>query len=168
MFDFPIPVIGLCAYSGMGKTTLLSALLPILRKAGLRVGVVKHAHHGFDIDHEGGDSYIIRKAGAAQIAVASKNTMAFIEEVVKREVEPLLLDAWSILRPNRLDMVISEGFKRAPIPKIELYRPDLSEQPTLCEGDDYIIALTSDRPVKVQREMPQLNNVGQISEFILG
>ncbi len=153
----------------MGKTTLLSSLLPLLSEAGLRVGVVKHAHHGFDIDHEGRDSHTIRKAGAAQIAIASKHRMAFIEEVGEREVEPLLLDALSLLRFERLDLVISEGFKRAPIPKIELYRPGISEFATLCEKDEYIIALASDSPVKLKRKIPQLdlNNVEQVAAFII-
>ena len=80
MIDYPVPLLGFCAYSGTGKTTLLKHLLPILKLEGLRVGVVKHAHHSFDIDHPGKDSYELRQAGAVQMLVASRNRMAWVKE----------------------------------------------------------------------------------------
>ena len=168
MIRFPLPLIGLCAYSGTGKTTLLTRLIPVLKQKGLRIGVVKHAHHNFDIDHPGKDSYEFRQAGAEQVAVASHKRIAWIKELQEHNKEPSLLDALGALDINELDLVIAEGFKRENFAKIELHRPSLG-QPLLCTQDKNIIALATDADVTAT-PLPQrldLNNVDEIAEFII-
>jgi molybdopterin-guanine dinucleotide biosynthesis protein MobB len=156
MIDFPIPVLGFSAYSGTGKTTLLRKLLPLFKADGLRVAVVKHAHHSFDIDHPGKDSYELRKAGADQILVASRNRMAFVKELPDRRDEPVLEEALALLAPNELDLVLVEGFKHAAIQKIELHRPALGK-PLLYPHDNLIIAIASDVPLAKKPPIPRLN-----------
>lgn len=168
MIQFPLPVIGLCAYSGTGKTTLITQLLPMLKKQGLRIGVVKHAHHKFDIDHPGKDSYEFRQAGAEQVAVASKNRIAWIKEQRDNETEPVLSDALSALDTDDLDLVIVEGFKAEEFPKIELHRPSLGK-PLMCTQDKNIIALATDTAMNLTSTHPQLdlNDINEIAEFIV-
>ena len=168
MIQFSLPVIGLCAYSGTGKTTLITQLLPLLKKQGLRTGVVKHAHHKFDIDHAGKDSYEFRQAGAEQIAVASKNRIAWIKEQRDNETEPVLSDALSALDTDDLDLVIVEGFKAEEFPKIELHRPSLGK-PLMCTQDKNIIALATDTAMNLTSTQPQLdlNDINEIAEFIV-
>lgn len=168
MIQFQLPIIGLCAYSGTGKTTLLTQLIPILKQKGFRTGVVKHAHHNFDIDHPGKDSYEFRQAGAEQIAVASRNRIAWIKENNGTTNEPVLSDALSALQSNDLDLVIVEGFKHENFPKIELHRPSLG-RPLICSNDKNIIALASDSPVNVSPtpHLLDLNNANEIADFII-
>ncbi|MFT5258608.1 MAG: molybdopterin-guanine dinucleotide biosynthesis protein MobB [Saprospiraceae bacterium] len=168
MIDFPIPVLGLCAFSGTGKTTLLAKVLPLLNERGLRVGVVKHAHHQFEIDHEGRDSYLLRKAGASQIAIASQTRRAYIEELPSEEKQPELSDALALLKPGNIDLVISEGFKLAPIPKIELHRAGQGN-PLMCEQDLHIFAIAVDEKLPLSRNIPQLdlNDVESFTQFIV-
>lgn len=168
MTQFPLPVIGLCAYSGTGKTTLLTQLIPILKKSKLRIGVIKHAHHKFDIDHPGKDSYEFRQAGAEQVAVASKNRIAWIKELQDIKDEPVLSDAMAALEIDCLDLVIVEGFKDERFPKIELHRPSLGK-PLICTGDDTVIALATDAPVTVSPtpHLLNLNDIDLIAEFII-
>lgn len=167
MMQFPLPIIGLCAYSGTGKTTLLTQLIPLLKKRNLRIGVVKHAHHKFDIDHPGKDSYEFRRAGAEQVAVASKKRIAWIKEHKADNDEPVLADALAILEINNLDLVIVEGFKREHFPKIELHRPILGK-PLIYPHDKNIIALATDTQVTAMPtpHLLNLNNVNEIAEFI--
>lgn len=169
MTAFPLPLIGLCAYSGTGKTTLLTRLIPVLIKRGLRVGVVKHAHHKFEIDHPGKDSYAFRQAGAEQVAVASNKRIAWVREYRERGDEPRLADALAVLDTRSLDLVIAEGFKHERFPKIELHRPDRG-RPLLCTHDDSIIALATDAPVDAPAGLPvlDLNDVDEIAGFVLG
>ncbi|MCK5396518.1 MAG: molybdopterin-guanine dinucleotide biosynthesis protein B [Gammaproteobacteria bacterium] len=168
MIQFSLPIIGLCAYSGTGKTTLLTQLIPLLKKQDLRIGVVKHAHHKFDIDHPGKDSYEFRQAGAEQVAVASKNRIAWIKEHRDNKAEPLLSDALSALDTNDLDLVIVEGFKAEEFPKIELHRPSLGK-PLICIHDKNIIALATDTEMKLTATHHQLdlNDINEIAEFII-
>jgi len=168
MIEFPLPVIGLCAYSGTGKTTLLTQLIPLLNKRNLRVGIVKHAHHKFDIDHPGKDSYELRRAGAAQVAVASKNRIAWIKEYKDNKDEPELAEALAALDTKHLDLVIAEGFKREDFPKIELHRPSLGK-PLMCTEDKNIIALATDAPVSFTSapQLLDLNDINAIAEFII-
>lgn len=168
MIRFPLPLIGLCAYSGTGKTTLLTRLIPLLKKTGLRVGVVKHAHHNFDIDHPGKDSYEFRQAGAEQVAVASHKRIAWIKELPENNKEPALSDALSALDITDLDLVIAEGFKSEDFAKIELHRPGLGK-PLLCTDDKNIIALATDTDVTTTPAPPllDLNNVDEIAGFII-
>ena len=168
MIQFPLPLIGLCAYSGTGKTTLLTQLIPILKQSNLRIGVVKHAHHNFDIDHPGKDSYEFRQAGAEQVAVASHKRVAWIKEYKANKNEPALSDALAALDIKDLDLVIAEGFKSENFAKIELHRPSLG-QPLMCTHDKNIIALATDAHVTATPapHLLDLNNVHQIAEFII-
>jgi len=168
MIQFPLPLIGLCAYSGTGKTTLLTQLIPKLKQSGLRIGVVKHAHHNFDIDHPGKDSYEFRQAGAEQVAVASHKRIAWIKEYKSSQDEPVLSDALSSLDLDDLDLVIAEGFKSENFAKIELHRPSLGK-PLMCTHDKNIIALATDADVTVTpaTQLLDLNNAHQIAEFII-
>lgn len=168
MIQFPLPLIGLCAYSGTGKTTLLTRLIPILKKRGLRTGVVKHAHHNFDIDHPGKDSYEFRQAGAEQVTVASHKRIAWIKEYPVDKHEPVLSDALAALDISGLDLVIAEGFKSENFAKIELHRPSLG-QPLLCTHDKHIIALATDAGITAAPplQLLDLNNADEIAEFII-
>lgn len=168
MIQFSRPLIGIAAFSGTGKTTLLKKLIPILNAHGLRTGVVKHAHHTFDIDHPGKDSYELRHAGAGQVAVASRERIAWIREYRDDREETTLLDALSALDINHLDLVIVEGFKHENFPKIELHRPALGH-PLLCAKDSSIIALAADERVVGAPDIQQLdlNNANTIADFII-
>lgn len=143
MIDFPLPLLGFAAWSGTGKTTLLSHLIPLLKAKGLRIGLVKHAHHRFDIDYPGKDSYELRKAGATEIIIASRERIASVLETPVKQEEPSLRDALSMIHTEQLDLVLVEGFKMEAIPKIELHRKTLNK-PYLYPMDDHIIALAED------------------------
>ena len=168
MSNFPLPLLGFCAYSGTGKTTLLTRLLPLLKEQGLSVAVIKHAHHRFDIDHPGKDSYELRQAGADQMLVASRRRIALVKENSEQDREPALEDALTMLTTDGLDLVLVEGFKLAPIPKIELHRPALGK-PLLYPNDPRIIAIASDAPLASEPPIVQLdlNAPGAIVGFIL-
>lgn len=162
------PVLGCCAFSGTGKTTLLTRLLPLLRERGLRVGVVKHAHHAFDIDHPGKDSHSLRESGASHVVVASARRIASIEERPQRGGEPCLADALARIDAANVDLVLAEGFKAETFPKIELYRPALGK-PLLCRRDNNIIAVASDVPIDLpDGVMPlDLNDPETIADFVV-
>jgi len=168
VIQFPLPLLGLCAYSGTGKTTLLTQLIPILKQSDLRIGVVKHAHHNFDIDHPGKDSYELRQAGAEQVAVASQKRTAWIKEHKANNNDPALSDALAVLDIRDLDLVIVEGFKRENFPKIELHRPSLGK-PLICPHDKNIIALATDTDITLSPapHLLDLNDVNGIAEFII-
>lgn len=119
---FPKPVLGFAAYSGTGKTTLLVKLLPLMKLQGLRVAMIKHTHHDFDIDTPGKDSYELRKAGADQVMVASDRRMALMTEY-ENVSEPDLVDLVNKLDLDKADLVMVEGFRHLPFAKIELHRP---------------------------------------------
>ena len=160
------PVLGFAAFSGTGKTTLLIKLLPILQNRGLRVAVVKHAHHEFDIDYPGKDSYELRKAGARQVLVGSRHRFALI---VERETEddPRLAELLPRLIPEDLDLILVEGFKPENIPKIEVHRPELGH-PLLCRNDASFVAVASDRDLSgLGIPVLDLNDAQAIANFIL-
>lgn len=161
------PVLGFAAFSGTGKTTLLTALLPVLIARGLRVGMIKHAHHNFDIDHPGKDSHALRKAGAEQMLIASRRRWALMAETPERDAEPALDELLARLDQEVLDLVLVEGFKHEHFPKIELHRPRLNK-PLLCLEDTSIIALASDGPLPSPVPVPilDLNAPEAIGEFI--
>jgi molybdopterin-guanine dinucleotide biosynthesis protein B len=167
--DYPRPLLGICAFSGTGKTTLLRRLIPLLRAHGLRTGLIKHAHHEFDLDYPGKDSYELRKAGADQVVVASRNRIAWVCELGESRSEPQLDEALAPLAPEHLDLVLVEGFKRAAIPKLELHRPALG-RPPIFPGDPWVIAVASDRPLDTGRDGPprlDLNQPQEIAAFIV-
>jgi molybdopterin-guanine dinucleotide biosynthesis protein B len=162
-----LPIVGFAAFSGTGKTTLLKELLPLLRARGLRVGVVKHAHHSFELDHPGKDSYELRKSGAAQMLIASRSRWALMVERT-RDREPRLDEVLLELDQAALDLILVEGFKDEQFAKIELHRPSL-RQPLLFPDDDAIIAIASDTPLDDTGRLPQLdlNRPEEIAAFII-
>ena len=161
-----LPIVGFAAFSGTGKTTLLLRLLPLLDERGLRVGVVKHAHHTFDVDHPGKDSYELRKSGAAQMLIASRERWALMVERT-REAEPRLDEVLLELDQAALDLILVEGFKHEPYPKIELHRPAL-RRPLLYPRDGNIVAVATDDPLERDVPVPvlDLNDPGAIGDFI--
>lgn len=168
MTRFELPLLGFCAWSGTGKTTLLSRLIPLLRERDLRLAVVKHAHHAFDIDHPGKDSWVLRQAGASQTLVASRRRTALIAECEAARDEPSLAECLAMLDTGRLDLVLVEGFKHEPFPKIELHRPAM-QRPLFCSDLTDIVAVASDRPVDLPRPLPllDLNDPAQIADFVI-
>lgn len=161
------PLLGFAAYSGTGKTTLLEKLIPPLHQRGLRLAVVKHAHHDFDIDHPGKDSYRLRKAGAEQTLVASARRWALITETGD-EGDPALDTLLRHLDQDQLDLVLVEGFKHESFPRIELHRPAMG-RPLLYPQDSSIIAIATDEPLPEPPaiEHLDLNDVPAIAAFVL-
>ena len=160
-----IPILGFAAYSGTGKTTLLEALLPKLTEAGLRIGMLKHAHHNFDVDKPGKDSYRLRKAGASQMLIASRNRFALMTETPEAEAEfEYLLTRFD---EDMLDVVLVEGCKNIAFPKIELHREEVGK-PWLYPNDENIIAIASDGG-ELDSELPQMNinDLEAIAQFVI-
>jgi molybdopterin-guanine dinucleotide biosynthesis protein MobB len=160
------PVIGFAACSGTGKTTLLKEIIPLLRGKGVRVGVIKHAHHSFEIDKPGKDSYELRMAGASQMLIASKQREALVVEK-ECESEAQLNQLLEKLDQNSLDMILVEGFKDEAFPKIELYRRGLGKPPLYPQDAD-IIAIAADCELPVITHLPVLNinAADQIVDFL--
>ena len=141
----PAPaVLGFAAWSGTGKTTLLRRLIPVLRERGLRVGVLKHAHHTFDVDHAGKDSFELR-----------------------HDAEPALAEVLSCLPPAGLDLILVEGFKHERFPKVELHRPALG-RPLLYPDDPSIVAVAADAALSPAPALPllDLNDVDAVADFV--
>ena len=136
-------IIGLAGWSGSGKTTLLRKLIPALTNAGLRISTVKHAHHAFDIDQPGKDSWEHRQAGATEVLVASARRWALMHEL-RDEAEPPLAELLRRLAP--VDLVLIEGFKRDAHPKLEIHRPSL-KKPLMQPDDPTIRAIAADAPI---------------------
>lgn len=158
------PILGITAYSGTGKTTLLKKLIPTLLEYDVRVSVIKHAHHHFDVDTPGKDSYEIRKAGAQQTLVASNKRWALMTETADQETLNLeyLIDQ---LDTHRIDLVIVEGFKALDIPKIILHREATGKG--LPETSPETLAIASDNG-SLQTSLPilDINNIQSITQFI--
>jgi molybdopterin-guanine dinucleotide biosynthesis protein B len=133
-------IVGLAGWSGSGKTTLITKVIPVLVGRGLKIATVKHAHHEFDLDQPGKDSWLHRAAGASEVMVASSRRWALIHEL-SGEPEPPLKDLLAKLAPA--DLVIIEGFKRHAHPKLEVYRATVNK-PLLHPDDDCIVAIASD------------------------
>ena len=168
----PIPALGFAAFSGSGKTTLLCQVIPLLRQQGLRLGLIKHSHHAFEVDRAGKDSYLLHRAGACQVVVASHNrTVVITDHSALAPADPLgladFLARISQSHQSALDLILIEGYKHAEIPKIEVYRPALG-QPLLALSDEHIIAVACDTAPEQIPVQPLLglNNPSQISEFI--
>lgn len=155
MFDINCPILGFVAYSGTGKTTLLKKLIPLLKQKNIRIGMIKHAHHDFDIDKPGKDSYELRKAGADQMLVASKQRWALMVETPGQD-ETQLDGLLQQLDTAKLDLVLIEGFKHVDYPKIECHRA-LQGHDLMCLKDNSIIAFATDKASVSDIEIPQLN-----------
>jgi molybdopterin-guanine dinucleotide biosynthesis protein MobB len=160
-------LLGFSAWSGTGKTTLLKKLIPALRNQGVRLAVIKHAHHQFDVDHPGKDSYELRKSGANQMLIASANRWALMVDKPEPQ-EPVLADLVSKLDLANLDLILVEGFKREAIPKIELHRPSLG-RPLIFSEDKNVIAIATDEPSSIESELHvmHLADVDSILKFVM-
>lgn len=160
-------IFGIAGYSGSGKTTLLEKLLPLIGAHGLRVSVLKHTHHKFDIDSPGKDSFRHRQAGASEVLLASASRWVLMNEL-RGAPEPSLRDYVAHFAP--CDLVLVEGFKGEAIPTLEVYRPD-NGQPPLWPEHPQIIAVACDRPLpsKLPAHLValDLNDAPTIARFIL-
>ena len=164
----PYLPLGFAAFSGTGKTTLLSKLVPVLQQGDLQVGVIKYSHHDFEIDQPGKDSHRLRQAGATPVMLVSPYRRAIISEFTPpREIS--LTEELAAFPAEGIDLILVEGFRDAAFPKIELHRPSLNK-PLLYPSDPYIIAIASDQPLSgVPANITQLdlNDVAQIAAFIV-
>lgn len=161
-----VPILGFAAFSGTGKTTLLTELIPILKKAELRIGLIKHSHHNFQIDQPGKDSFRLREAGASPVMLVSTHRRAIITEIQPRR-EPILDEQLLALDQSELDLILVEGFKATYFPKIELHRPSLNK-PLLYPNDPNIIAIATDEPLVTPDNLVQLdlNKPELVAKFI--
>ena len=162
-----IPVLGFCAYSGTGKTTLLKKLIPELNSRGVKLAVIKHAHHNFDVDIPGKDSFEMRKAGARQVLVASHVRWALMTEDAV-EGDPQLPHLLQQIEQDKVDIVLVEGFKKLELPKIELHRA-IHGKPFIHTHDDNIQAIACCDDTQVPGELRRLdiNDVAQIADFVI-
>lgn len=149
------PILGFAAFSGTGKTTLLTQLIPILKQDGLRIGLIKHSHHNFQIDQPGKDSFRLREAGASPVMLVSTHRRAIITEF-QSVTEPLLDEQLLAFDQSGLDLILVEGFKATQFPKIELHRVSLNK-PFFYPNDPSIIAVASDTPLDIPSTLMQLN-----------
>lgn len=157
-------IIGLAGWSGSGKTTLLTRVIPCLLARGKRVSTLKHAHHAFDVDRPGKDSFEHRSAGATEVLVVSANRWALMHEL-RGQPEPSLHDLLGKL--SEVDLVLIEGFKRQSFPKLEIYRVE-NGKPLLHPDDNWIVAVASDHPLP-QATVPvvDLNDIEKIADLLL-
>jgi molybdopterin-guanine dinucleotide biosynthesis protein B len=157
-------VFGLAGWSGSGKTTLLTLLIPEIVRRGLTVSTIKHAHHEFDIDKPGKDSWRHRQAGASEVMVASSRRFALMHEL--RDAPEPSLDAL-ITRMAPVDVLLVEGFKAHPHAKLEVYRPSVGK-PFLYPNDPHIVAIASDGALEAPLPVLDLADVDSIADLILG
>lgn len=161
-----VPLLGIAAWSGTGKTTLLKKLIPWLRQNGIRSGIIKHTHHEMDVDKPGKDSYELRHAGANQTLVASEKRWALMTETPERPPLDLHYLA-SRMDASMLDLILVEGFKQEALPKIVLFREGAGHIAEDLELDEFVIAVATD--VKLDSVCPLLdiNDIEQIGLFII-
>ena len=157
-------IFGLAGWSGSGKTTLMTALIPEIVSRGISVSTLKHAHHAFDVDQPGKDSWRHRQAGAHEVVVSSRNRWALMHEL-RGAPEPSFEEL--VRRMSPVDLLLVEGFKRHPHPKIEVYRPSLGK-PRLHLEDPCVVAVASDEmlPELPLRCLP-LSDAHAIADFVL-
>jgi molybdopterin-guanine dinucleotide biosynthesis adapter protein len=155
-------IFGFAGWSGSGKTTLIERVVPLLTARGLTVSLIKRAHHEFDVDQPGKDSYRHRHAGCSEVMLSSSVRWALMHEL--RGTAELTLDAL-VARMSPCDLLIVEGFKRQPIPKIEVFRAANGKVP-LHPDDPHVVAIATD--VRVDSALPQfaLDDVAQIADFV--
>jgi molybdopterin-guanine dinucleotide biosynthesis protein B len=156
-------ILGFAGYSGSGKTTLLEKVIPLLKQHGLRVSVIKHAHHDFDIDKPGKDTFRHRQAGAHEVMIASGHRWALMHELAK-ETEPSLDQLCAHLSP--CDLVLVEGYKTEPIAKLEVHRA-ATGHPLLYPNDPHIIAVVTDSKAPLPLPTLDINDTQQVSDYIL-
>ena len=156
-------IFGIAGWSGSGKTTLLEKLIPQFTARGLKVSVIKHAHHGFDIDRPGKDSYRHREAGASEVLLSCNDRWALMRE--RRDEAEVTLDEL-LARLAPCDLVLIEGFKQEPVPKLEVYRPENGKPPLFPERGD-IVAVASDMALATSLPRLALDDVAGIAEFVM-
>lgn len=161
-------VVGFAGYSGAGKTTLVEQLIARLRARGLRVSVVKHAHHRFDIDHPGKDSFRHREAGAFEVAIASSRRLALMREFerpTELSVHHLIAELW-----DGVDWVLVEGFRGSDLLKVEVWRPATGHRARYPD-DDFVVAIATDAPaalpVPTLRPVLDLNDAEAIAQWLI-
>jgi molybdopterin-guanine dinucleotide biosynthesis protein B len=157
-------IFGLAGWSGSGKTTLLTILIPELVRRGVTVSTIKHAHHEFDIDKPGKDSWLHRQAGASEVMVASSRRFALMHEL-REAPEPSLAELMTRMAP--VDLLLVEGFKQDSHPKLEVHRPSIGK-PFLYPEDPHILAIASDETLVVPLPLMLLKDAVAIADFILG
>ena len=158
-------IFGLAGWSGSGKTTLVVRLIPALVRRGLRVSTMKHAHHNFDVDTPGKDSYEHRAAGASEVLVTSARRWALMHEL-RDAPEPSIEEL--IGHMTAVDLLLIEGFKRQTHDKLEVHRPALGK-PLLCAEDPQIVAVASDTPLPgINRPVLDLDDIEAIADFVVG
>lgn len=162
-----VPVVGFAAYSGSGKTTLMRKLIPRLVARGKRTAIVKHAHHEFDIDHPGKDSYELRKAGANQVLVGSGERWAMIVETAGAH-DAELTDFLNHLVIGDIELILVEGFRHKLFPKIEVHRQQLGRE-LFYPQDDSIIAIATDDVAMHKSTLPilHIDKVESIADFLV-
>lgn len=155
-------------YSGAGKTTLIERLIPLLKARGLRVSVVKHAHHRFDIDRPGKDTWRHREAGAFEVVIASRHRLALMREF-EREHEPTVHELIAELSGG-VDWVLVEGFRASALPKIEVWRAD-ADKAALYPQDAQVVAIATDSPARLPQAtglpLLDLNDVPALAHWLL-
>ncbi len=156
-------VFGIAGWSGSGKTTLIEQLIPRFAKRGIKVSLIKHAHHGFDIDRPGKDSWRHREAGASEVLIASARRWVLMHEL-RDEPEPGLQQL--LERFSACELILVEGYKHAAIPKLEVHRPSLG-RPLLHPGDPHVVAIASDAAVGASVPVLPLNDPDAIAGFIV-
>ncbi len=156
-------VFGFAGLSGSGKTTLIEKLLPLLRNQGLTVSVIKHAHHPFDLDRPGKDSYRHRAAGAQEVLISSGTRWALLHEL-RGAPEPSLAEHLRRLSP--CDLVLVEGYKAAGIPTLEVYRVE-AQRPPLSRAADHFVGVASDRPFSTALPWFHRDDVAAIAQFVM-
>ena len=155
---------GFAGWSGSGKTTLIEKLIPLFAKRGLRVSLIKHAHHSFDVDQPGKDSYRHRHAGATEVLVTSSRRWVMMHEL-RGAKEPSFEEQVKHLTP--CDLLIVEGYKYAPIPKLEVWRAETGE-PLLHPNDPHIVAVASDAKIETGLPLFDLNDHAGVANFVVG
>jgi len=156
-------VFGFAGWSGSGKTTVIEQLIPRFMRAGLTVSLIKHAHHSFDIDQPGKDSYRHRAAGSKEVLVSSEKRWVIMHEL-QGDAEPGLDALMKRLSP--CDLLLVEGYKRYPMPKLEIYR-GANGKPLLHPEDPTIVAIAADVPLETELPRFRLDDYDRIAEFIL-
>jgi molybdopterin-guanine dinucleotide biosynthesis protein B len=161
-------VVGFAGFSGSGKTTLVESLIPALKLRGLRVSVVKHAHHKFDIDHPGKDTYRHREAGAFEVVVASDMRLALIREFerpARLTVHQLIAELY-----EGVDWVLVEGFKESNLLKVEVWRPEAGK-PALYHDDDFVVAIATNGPGRLPqptlRPVLDLDDADAVAQWLV-
>jgi molybdopterin-guanine dinucleotide biosynthesis protein MobB len=165
--DMSPPVVSIVAKSGTGKTTLLEKLIAEMKQRGFRVGAIKHDAHSFNIDHEGKDSWRLTQAGADTMLITSPEKITMVKQHSK-EQEPTLAETVATYCGD-LDIVLTEGFKRSTMPKIEVHRRERSEK-LLCRDEEYdpaLIAVASDSPLKIDVPLYDINDVQGLCDLIV-